>query len=83
MSAGTRARTISPRAHLALQVQGGPGCPGAGERGAPTLHARGLALLHAGAADTAGLRRAGLLDGSLPRLDAALAAPAPVLLDGF
>ena len=48
---------------------------------APVLHARGPALLLAGAADTAAVRRLGLCDGPLPGLDAALAGPAPVLLD--
>jgi predicted acetyltransferase len=37
----------------------------------PQLHVRGLALLYAGAADTAGLQRAGLLGGALPGVDAA------------
>ena len=59
-----------------------PGAAGALTRG-PTLHPRGLALLYAGAADTAAVRRAGLLDGPLPGLDAALAGPRPGLLDYF
>ena len=53
----------------------------------PTLHTRGLAPLYAGAVDTAevraGLLDRPLLDRPLPGLDAALAAPAPVLLDDF
>ena len=49
----------------------------------PVLHPRGLALLYAGAADTAAVRRAGLLDGPLPGLDASLAGPRPGLLDYF
>jgi len=59
-----------------------PGAAGSVTRG-PTLHPRGLALLYAGAADTAAVRRAGLLDGPLPGLDAALAGPRPGLLDYF
>ena len=70
-----------------LRVQDGaatlePAAAGSGTRG-PSLHPRGLALLYAGAADTAAVRRAGLLDGSLPGLDAALAGPRPDLLDYF
>ena len=49
----------------------------------PTLHPRGFALLYAGAADTAAVRRAGLLDGPLAGLDAAVAGPRPGLLDYF
>lgn len=47
---------------------------------------RGLALLYAGAADPAVLRRAGLLSGdnrSDAFLQAATAGPAPALLDSF
>jgi hypothetical protein len=47
------------------------------------VHVRGLALLLAGVADSAAVRRLGLCDGSLPGLDAALAGPAPLLLDSF
>ncbi|MCW2616727.1 MAG: hypothetical protein JWN08_3721, partial [Frankiales bacterium] len=50
---------------------------------AAALHVRGLALLYAGAAGTAAVRRAGLLDGELPGLDAACAGPSPDLLDYF
>jgi len=49
----------------------------------PSLHVRGLALLWAGVATTAQVRRAGLLDGPLPGLDAACAGPVPDLLDDF
>lgn len=47
------------------------------------LHVRGLALLWAGVATTDDLRRAGLLDGDLPGVDAAVAGPRPALLDYF
>lgn len=50
---------------------------------APRLHVRGLALLWSGAAPTSLVRRAGLLDGPLPLLDAALAGPRPELLNDF
>ena len=53
----------------------------AGPVDAPRLHVRGLALLWSAAAGTALVRRAGLLDGPLPLLDAALAGPRPELLD--
>lgn len=49
----------------------------------PRLHVRGLALLWSGAAGTAAVRRAGLLDGALPGIDAACAGAAPALLDYF
>ena len=55
----------------------------AGPVDAPRLHVRGLALLWSGAVPTALVRRAGLLDGPLPLLDAALAGPRPELLDYF
>lgn len=48
-----------------------------------TLHVRGLALLYAGAADTAGLVHAGLLDRAVPGLDLAFAAKPPAILDYF
>ena len=60
--------------HGALEPASGP---------APSLHVRGLALLLAGAADTSAVRRLGLCEGALPGLDAALAGPAPVLVDYF
>lgn len=66
-----------------LQVQDGDAVLERAGGPAPALHERGLALLYSGAADTAGVRRLGLLDGDLPGLDAALAGPAPVLLDYF
>lgn len=49
----------------------------------PLLHVRGLALLYAGAADTGLLLRTGLLDRSMPTLDAAFAGPRPRVLDHF
>jgi predicted acetyltransferase len=49
----------------------------------PRLHVRGLALLYAGSATTAALRRAGLLDGALPGLDAAFSGPPADLRDYF
>lgn len=52
-------------------------------RGLPRLHARGLALLFSGAADTAAVQRLDLLSGPLPGLDAALAGPRPALHDYF
>jgi len=55
----------------------------AGPVDAPCLHVRGLALLWSAAAGTGLVRRAGLLDGPLPLLDAALAGPRPELLDYF
>lgn len=78
--------TLDDRA-FRLRVQDGeaslePAAAGSDARG-PSLHPRGLALLYAGAADTAAVRRAGLLDGPLPGLDAALAGPRPDLLDYF
>ena len=66
-----------------LSVSDGSGVLHPSSGPAPVLHARGLALLLAGAADTAAVTRLGLLDGPLPGLDAALAGPAPVLLDYF
>lgn len=50
---------------------------------APVLHVRGLALLYAGVADSAGLVRSGLLERPLPGLSAAFAGPAPQILDYF
>lgn len=52
-------------------------------RGLPALHPRGLALLYAGAVDSGGLVRAGLLDRPEQRLDAAFAGPRPQILDEF
>ena len=68
-----------------LVVEGGEGRleRPAGPVDAPRLHVRGLALLWSGAATTSLVRRAGLLDGPLPLLDAALAGPRPELLDYF
>lgn len=67
-----------------LTVQNGVGRLGAAlGRGLPRLHTRGLALLYAGAADPAALRRLGLLEGSLPGLPAALTGPRPALHDYF
>ena len=66
-----------------LTVRDGQGQLAPATGPAPSLHARGLALLLAGAADTSAVRRLGLCDGPLPGLDAALAGPAPVLLDYF
>ena len=51
--------------------------------GLPRLHVRGLALLYAGAADTARLVRLGLLDEPLPGLDAAFAGQSAQILDYF
>jgi predicted acetyltransferase len=47
--------------------------------GLPHLHIRGLALLYAGAANTALLRRIGHLDGPLPGVDAAFATRSEIL----
>lgn len=68
----------------ALSVQDGRGVlePTA-PRGLPALHPRGLSLLFAGALDSGGLVRAGLLDRPEQRLDAAFAGPRPQILDGF
>lgn len=67
-----------------LSVQDGRGVlEPAVRRGLPALDARGLALLYAGALDSGGLVRAGLLDRPEQRLDAAFAGPRPQILDGF
>ncbi|TAL22844.1 MAG: hypothetical protein EPN99_05315, partial [Frankiales bacterium] len=66
-----------------LEVSGGRGALSPTGTAAARLHVRGLALLYAGAATGDDLRRAGLLDGDLPGLDAAFAGPAPALLDYF
>lgn len=67
-----------------LTVQDGRGAlePTA-RRGLPVLQPRGLVLLYAGALDSGGLVRAGLLDRPEPGLDAAFAGPLPQILDGF
>ena len=52
-----------------LTVADGRGLLDRGQPGGPRLQARGLALLWGGAASTAGLQRAGLLDGPAPGLD--------------
>ena len=67
-----------------LSVQDGRGAlePTA-RRGLPALHPRGLVLLYAGALDSGGLVRAGLLDRPERGLDAAFAGPLPQILDGF
>jgi predicted acetyltransferase len=49
----------------------------------PQLHVRGLALLWSGAADTAAVVRAGLLDRPLPGLDRAFAGQPARILDYF
>ena len=49
----------------------------------PRLHVRGLALLWAGAGDTALVRRAGLLDRDVPGLDRAFAGQQARILDYF
>ena len=54
-----------------------------GEAGLPQLHVRGLALLYAGAARTAGLVRSGLLDRPDPLLDQAFRGQPPQILDYF
>jgi len=70
-----------------LVVEDGAGRLEAGGSGALRLHRRGLAVLFAGFAGTAVLRRAGLLEGSdnssAAVLDAAFAGPTPALLDYF
>ncbi|MCW2776874.1 MAG: family N-acetyltransferase [Frankiales bacterium] len=65
-----------------LQADAGVGRLVEGDGTGPLLHERGLALLWSGAG-TASVRSAGLLDGDLPGLDAALAGPPPVLRDYF
>lgn len=67
-----------------LTVQDGRGAlePTA-RRGLPVLQPRGLVLLYAGALDSGGLVRAGLLDRPEPGLDAAFAGPLPQILDAF
>lgn len=81
--AGPRATPGDVGRSWRLVVRSGQGSLEPGPAGGPVLHERGLALLYSGAADTAAVRRAGLLDGSLPGLDAALAGPRPELLDYF
>ena len=66
-----------------LEVADGRGQLVPADGPAAELHVRGLALLYAGAADTATLLRTGLLSSPLPGLDAAFAGPAPELLDYF
>jgi predicted acetyltransferase len=70
-----------------LTLDGGAGRREPGGSGAVELSPRGLAVLYAGAAGPALLRRAGLLDGGDEEtdafLDAAGAGPAPALLDYF
>jgi predicted acetyltransferase len=70
-----------------LVLDGGAGRIEPGGRGGAVLTERGLALLYAGAASTAVVRRAGLLTGGDPAtdafLDAAFAGPRPALLDYF
>ena len=53
------------------------------EAGLPQLHVRGLALLYASAADSAGLVRSGLLDRPDPLLDQAFRGQPPEILDYF
>ncbi len=65
-----------------LTVEEGSGVLERTAPGPPRLHVRGLALLYGGAADSGVLRRAGLLDGPVPGLDAFAGAP-PRLLDYF
>jgi predicted acetyltransferase len=70
-----------------LVLDAGEGHIEAGGKGDVVLTERGLALLYAGAASTAVVRRAGLLTGGDPTtdafLDAAFAGPRPALLDYF
>lgn len=69
-----------------LVLEGGEGLLEAGGGGDLKLGARGLAMLYAGAADPAVLRRAGLLAGGTQHdgfLRAATAGPTPALLDYF
>ena len=65
-----------------LVVEDGHGRLERTSRGGPLLQVRGLALLWTGAADTALLQRAGLLDGPAPGLDA-LARARPRAPDYF
>lgn len=53
------------------------------QTGLPRLHIHGLALLYSGAADVAGVLRAGLLDRPLPGLGPAFAGPQPEIFDYF
>ena len=70
-----------------LVLEGGAGRLEPGGTGATRLAMRGLAVLYAGAAGPAVLRRAGLLSGGDPGtdafLEAATAGPPPALLDYF
>ncbi len=66
-----------------LDVAGGRGALSPASSANARLHVRGMALLFAGVATCADLRRAGLLDGDLRGLDTAFAGPAPTLLDYF
>ena len=70
-----------------LVVEGGAGRLEPGGGGTTGITARGLAVLYAGAASPALLRRAGLLSGGDEETDgflaAATAGPAPALLDYF
>lgn len=67
-----------------LRAEGGQGAlaPHEGRTRGPRLHVRGLALLWAGRT-TVEVQAAGLLDGPLPGLDAALAGPPPEARDYF
>ena len=68
-------------------LDGGSGRLEPGGSGAVRLTVRGLAVLYAGAAGPAVLRRAGMLTGGDPDsdafLEAATAGPRPALLDYF
>lgn len=66
-----------------LAVSGGRGTLTPAGSAVARLHVRGLALLFAGVATGDDLRRAGLLDGDLPGLDAAFTGPTPALIDYF
>jgi predicted acetyltransferase len=69
-----------------LSVADGRGRLERGGSGTVQVGARGLALLYAGGVQTAALRAAGLLAGDTAKdvvLDAAVAGPAPTLLDFF